>query len=229
MTATNTITTRYNTRTIAIALAAALLASACAAAASEVTTSKHEGPLKRLLIGNERFVAGRVTQSSRDAKRRAEVAEGQKPFAILVSCSDSRVGPEVVFDQGLGDIFVVRSAGHVVDAVGLGSIEYAVEHLGPSLILVLGHERCGAVGAAVAGGEAHAHLPAVLDAIRPAVAKAKSEPGDVVDNAVRAQVREVVEQLQAAEPLLSERVKAGKLKVVGARYDLDSGRVEVLK
>ena len=116
----------------------------------------------------------------------------------------------------------------MVDAVGLGSIEYAVEHLGPSLVLVLGHERCGAVGAAVAGGEAHAHLPAVLDAIKPAVAKARSEPGDAVDNAVRAQVRGVVAQLQSADPVLAERVKAGKLKVVGARYDLDTGRVEVL-
>lgn len=224
----NTITNRHSTRTIAIALAAALLVSASAAVASVTTTTKYEQPLKRLQDGNARFVAGKVTVSSKSAKRLAEVAEGQKPFAILVSCSDSRVGPEVVFDQGLGDIFVVRSAGHVVDEVGLGSIEYAVEHLGPSLILVLGHERCGAVGAAVAGGEATAHLPAVLDAIKPAVAKAMSQAGDAVDNTVRAQVREVVEQLQKADPLLSERVKAGKLKVVGARYDLDTGRVEVL-
>lgn len=229
MTATHTITTRYHTRTIAIVLAGALLASACAAVASEATTTKHEEPLKWLQNGNERFVAGTVTQSSKGAKRRAEVAAGQKPFAILVSCSDSRVGPEVVFDQGLGDIVVVRSAGHVVDLVGLGSIEYAVEHLGPSLILVLGHERCGAVGAAVEGGAAHAHLPAVLDAIKPAVARAMSQPGDAIDNAVRAQVREVVEQLQKADPVLSERVKAGKLKVVGARYDLDTGRVEVME
>lgn len=113
---------------------ALLAASGGSVLAAETATVKPEESLKRLQDGNERFVAGTSTQTSRDAKRRAEVAEGQKPFAIVVSCSDSRVGPEVVFDQGLGDLFVVRTAGHVVDDVGLGSIEYAVEHLGASLI-----------------------------------------------------------------------------------------------
>lgn len=188
-----------------------------------------EESLKRLHDGNGRFVAGTSTQITKDAKRRAEVAQGQKPFAIIVGCSDSRVGPEVVFDQGLGDLFVVRSAGHVVDDVGLGSIEYAVEHLGASLILVVGHERCGAVAATVGGGEVHGHLPAIINAIKPAVAKAKGQPGDAVDNAVRAQVLEVVEQLQKAGPLLAERVSAGKLRIAGARYDLDTGLVAVIK
>ena len=190
---------------------------------------RSEESLKRLHDGNGRFVAGTSTQITKDAKRRAEVAQGQKPFAIIVGCSDSRVGPEVVFDQGLGDLFVVRSAGHVVDDVGLGSIEYAVEHLGASLILVVGHERCGAVAATVGGGEVHGHLPAIINAIKPAVAKAKGQPGDAVDNAVRAQVLEVVEQLQKAGPLLAERVSAGKLRIAGARYDLDTGLVAVIK
>ncbi len=185
--------------------------------------------LQRLQTGNAHFVDGNSTRSNKHAKRRAEVAEKQKPFAIIVSCSDSRVGPEVVFDQGLGDLFVVRTAGHVVDDVGLGSIEYAVEHLGASFILVLGHERCGAVAATVAGGKAHGHVSAIVKAIQPAVAKTKGLPGDAVDNAVRANVREVVAQLKAAGPVLAERVTAGKLKVAGARYDLDTGRVEIIE
>ena len=185
--------------------------------------------LKRLQAGNAHFVDDISTRSNKHAKRRAEVAEKQKPFAIVVSCSDSRVGPEVVFDQGLGDLFVVRTAGHAVDDVGLGSIEYAVEHLGASLILVLGHERCGAVAATVAGGKAHGHLPAIVKAIQPAVAKTKGQPGDAADNAVRANVREVVARLKAAGPVLAERVTDGKLKVAGARYDLDTGRVEIIE
>ena len=204
-------------------------ASGGSALAAEIATFKPEESLQRLQAGNGRFVAGTPTQTTKDAKRRAEVAQGQKPFAIIVSCSDSRVGPEVVFDQGLGDIFVVRTAGHVVDEVGLGSIEYAVEHLGSPLILVLGHERCGAVAATVAGGEAPGHIPSIVKAIKPAVAKSKGQTGDAVDNAVRAQVLEVVGQLQKAGPLLAERVKAGQLKVVGARYDLDTGRAEVIE
>lgn len=185
--------------------------------------------LKRLQAGNAHFVNDSSTRTNKHAQRRAEVAEKQKPFAIVVSCSDSRVGPEVVFDQGLGDLFVVRTAGHVVDDVGLASIEYAVEHLGPSLIVVLGHERCGAVAATVAGSEAHGHLPAIVKAIKPAVAKTKGQPGDAVDNAVREHVREVTEQLAKTGPVLAERVRAGKLKVVGARYDLDTGRVQFIE
>ena len=211
-------------------VAMALLAASCASAlAADSVSVKPDEALKRLQSGNERFVAGTSTQTSKDAKRRAEVANGQKPIAVIVSCSDSRVGPEVVFDQGLGDIFVVRTAGEVVDDIGLGSIEYAVEHLGATLILVLGHERCGAVAATVAGGEAHGHVRAIVKAIQPAVTKTKGQPGDAVDNAVRAQVSAVVRQLQQAEPILAERVKAGKIKVVGARYDLDTGKVEVLE
>ena len=208
---------------------AVLAACGGSAFAAETAPVPHDESLKRLKAGNERFIADHATHTTKDAKRRAEVAQGQKPFAIVVSCSDSRVGPEVVFDQGLGDLFVVRTAGHVVDDVGLGSIEYAVEHLGAAFILVLGHERCGAVAATVAGGEAHGHIPAIVKAIKPAVAKAKGKPGDAVDNAVHAQVLEVVGQLQKAAPLLADRVKAGKLKVVGARYDLDTGRVEVIE
>jgi len=211
---------------LALVLLPVLVGSLEASEASSVTPA---AALERLNAGNQRFVNGTSTQSLKDAKRRAEVAQGQKPFAIIMSCSDSRVGPEVVFDQGLGDVFVVRTAGHVVDDVGLGSMEYAVEHLGASLILVLGHERCGAVAATIAGGDAPGHLPSILKAIQPASQAARGKPGDALDNAVRAQVLEVVKRIQSAGPLLAERVKAGKLKVAGARYDLDTGLVQVIE
>jgi carbonic anhydrase len=152
----------------------------------------------------------------------------QKPIAVIVSCSDSRVPPELVFDQGLGDLFDVRTAGHVVGDMELGSIEYAAEHLGTPLIVVLGHERCGAVTAAVSGGEAPGHIPAVVKAIAPAVAETKSAGGDAVENAMRANVRDTVRALRSSDPVLSHLVHEGKLKVVGGRYDLDTGQVEIL-
>jgi carbonic anhydrase len=185
--------------------------------------------LKRLMDGNQRFVTGHRIPRGDDASRRAELANTQKPFTIVVCCSDSRVGPEVVFDQDLGDIFVIRTAGEVTDDAALGSIEYGVEHLGSRLILVLGHERCGAVTAAVADGEAPpGHIAALVKAIRPAVDETRGQPGDPVDNAVRANVRDIVGHLRSTEPILAEFVHAGKVTIVGARYDLDTGRVEVL-
>jgi carbonic anhydrase len=198
-------------------------------AAGPATVSADEA-LKRLMQGNARFVSGHMTYAAyaHVAETRGAVAKGQRPFAVIIGCSDSRVGPEIVFDQGLGDIFVVRTAGEVVDTVALGSIEYAVEHLGSPLIVVLGHERCGAVSAAVAGAKEPGHIAAVLEAIEPAVEQTKGKPGDPVENAVRAQAIDVAKQLQDAEPILAERVQSGKLKIVAARYDLDTGKVELL-
>ncbi len=139
------------------------------------------------------------------------------------------MGPEIVFDQGLGDVFVMRTAGNVIDDVGLGSIEYAVEHFGTRLVVVLGHDRCGAVSAALADGEAPGHVQAVVNAIRPAVAEAKGLPGEALENAVRANVNATVEKLRTTNPILPARIKAGKLQILGARYDLDAGRVEFFK
>ena len=181
--------------------------------------------LAKLLEGNRRFVADRHDNSSRSPQRRAELTTTQKPYAVIVSCSDSRVGPEVVFDQGLGDIFVIRTAGEVLDAPGLGSIEYAVEHLGSPLIVVLGHQRCGAVVAAVASDQAPGHIDSLVKAIHPAVVETKGQPGDHVDNAVRANVRRVVRQLKNSKPILAEFSQAGKVRIVGAYYDLDTGAV----
>ena len=186
--------------------------------------------LRRLELGNARFVGGQLsgTTPASIADSRRKTAQGQKPFAIIVGCSDSRVGPEVIFDQKVGDLFVVRTAGEVVDPVGLGSIEYAVAHLGSPLIVVLGHERCGAVSAAVSGAKEPGHIGTVLNAIQPAARTAKGQAGDPVENAVRAQALYVAAQLRASGPILKEAVQGGKLKIVAALYDLDSGKVSLL-
>jgi len=200
------------------------------ASAHEPSGVTADEALQRLEKGNARFVAGHLssTTPATIAASRRKVAQGQKPFAIIVGCSDSRVGPEVIFDQRVGDIFVIRTAGEVVDPVALGSIEYAVAHLGSPLIVVLGHERCGAVAAAVAGAKEPGHIATVLKAIEPAVRQTKGQPGDAVDNAVRQQALDVERQLQNAGPILKQAVQSGTLKIVAARYDLDSGEVSLL-
>ena len=182
--------------------------------------------------GHQRYVTGKPLYPRQTAARRAAVAQSQRPIAVIFGCADSRVPPEIIFDQGLGDLFVIRLAGHVLTDAVLGSIEYAVAEFGVPLIMVLGHERCGAVKAAVAavegGGTNPGHIYTLVNAIKPAVAKVKDSPGDVVDNAVRAHITMVVEQLQSSTPLLAPLVQSGKLKIVGARNDLDGGEVDIL-
>jgi carbonic anhydrase len=187
-----------------------------------------ESAQQKLLEGNKRYVDAKLSHPNQTAQRRSEVATGQHPFAAIVSCSDSRVPPEIIFDQGLGDLFVIRLAGNIVDDAALGSLEYAVEHLGVEYIMVLGHERCGAVDAAVKGGETHGHISSLIKAIQPAVKKAKDLPGDVLENAVRANVTMVVQQLKSSGPILDELVKKHSLMITGARYDLDDGKVAIL-
>lgn len=194
----------------------------------------HAGPalspqdaLAKLLEGNRRFVSGKAAGPNRSAARRAETAGGQKPFAIIVSCADSRVPPEILFDQGIGDLFIVRAAGNVVDDVAIGSIEYAVEHLGANLIVVLGHRKCGAVAATVAGGEAPGHIGAIVNKIKPAVAAARDRSGDPLDNAIKANVKLVSQDLGKSEPILRPMAEDGAVKVVGAYYDIENGAVSV--
>lgn len=184
--------------------------------------------LKQLLEGNERCRMGKAKHPRQDARRRAEIAKGQKPLAVVVGCSDSRIPPPMIFDQGLGDLFVIRVAGNIVDNVGLGSIEYAVEHLGCKLVVVLGHGKCGAVTAAAEGGTAPGHIEAVLKPIRPAVRKAAKLEGDLIDNAIRTNVHRVVKKIKTAKPILAEMVEKGQVEVVGAYYDINTGKVEVL-
>ena len=184
--------------------------------------------LEKLLQGNRRFLTGKSTVLKQMAGRRQAVAAGQHPFAIILGCSDSRVPPEIVFDHTLGDLFIVRVAGNIVHDPGLGSIEYAATHFGAPLLMVLGHAQCGAVAAALAGGEAPGHIRSLVDAIRPAVDGVRDQPGDPLDNAVRANIRRIVGELKASQPILADLVGEKKLKVVGAHYTLLSGKVEVI-
>lgn len=182
---------------------------------------------KRLVFGNRRFVNGETQHPHQTAEDRLALAKGQKPFAVVVACSDSRVCPEIVFDQGLGDLFVVRVAGNTVGNLELGSIEYAVEHLGAKLVIIVGHEKCGAVGAAIQGGETHGHIGDVTGPIKPAVDATKGYAGDVLDAAVRYNAKYVADSLKIRDSLIKEQILKGEVKVLGARYDLDSGLVEV--
>jgi carbonic anhydrase len=182
-----------------------------------------EKALKKLIEGNRRFVENMVRHHHRMHERRMEVAKGQTPLAVIVGCSDSRVPPEIIFDQAIGDIFVVRTAGNVVDEVALGSIQYAVEHLHVRLVVVLGHKRCGAVDACVKGEDVRGKLKKVMDAIRPAVEKARDRGGDIIENTVKANIQFVMKRIRNS--LSSIR---GKKKIIGAYYDLDTGRVELL-
>jgi carbonic anhydrase len=191
--------------------------------------------LAKLLDGNKRFADGQVTSPRRKPEDFARLAEGQNPRALIVGCADSRVAPELLFDQGVGDLFVVRVAGNVISGAGAmikGSIEYAVAELGVSLVMVLGHSNCGAVKAAVKHIEANDALPGAINdlvsAIKPAVARAKGLKGDALENAIRANVETGVERLKGLEPIVAGPVKNGKVKVVGSVYDLHTGRVTVV-
>jgi len=219
-------------RSMASVLAAvALMTSMVAPVAGSETASAitPDQALSRLVAGNERFVAAKSSHPHQDAARRHDLAGSQHPFAVVLSCSDSRLPPELVFDQGLGDLFVIRVAGNITDAAVIGSIEYAVEHLKTPLIVVLGHEKCGAVTAAMSGGAgSHDHIQALVDAIAPVVTEAKKDPKDPLDAAVRLNVKKVVGELASSEPTLAHEVKAGHLRIVGAYYSLDTGAVTVV-
>lgn len=192
-----------------------------------------EKALKKLIQGNHRFVVHRMLHPDMTIQRRVSLARnGQRPFAIILSCSDSRVPPEIVFDEGLGNLFVVRVAGNIADDAMIGSIEYAVEHLGAQLLMVLGHEKCGAVQAAIAN-QREAHLASLVDAIRPAVDKVREKDGDqsahFIEDVIHENVSRVVSQLKSSEPVLSKLVSERKLQIVGGYYHLASGQVEVAR
>jgi carbonic anhydrase len=185
--------------------------------------------IARLKDGNNRYTNGNLQHPGQTTERRAELAKSQHPFAIIVSCSDSRVPPEIVFDQGLGDLFICRVAGNVINDESLGSIEYAVVHLGVRLILVLGHQRCGTVQAAketiAAKGKALGHIESLVTAMKPAV---EATVNADLDATIKANVKHVVDALRSATPILKPKVDADELKVVGANYSLDTGFVSFL-
>lgn len=186
--------------------------------------------LGRLKHGNAIFARGGANLVLPTPARVAELSGGQKPFAVIIGCADSRVPPELVFDCNLGELFVIRVAGSTVGREGLGSIIYAVEHLGTPLIVVLGHTKCGAVGAAVDVAKKHAELHGALHEmvlpILPAVLEAdETHPADLQDAAVRRNVRDVAGRLKVSDGILAERIEQGRLKVVSACYDLATGVV----
>jgi carbonic anhydrase len=191
--------------------------------------------LADLMAGNERFVSGRPESPRRRPEDYVPLAAGQFPEAAVIACSDSRVPPEILFDQGVGDLFVIRIAGNVVSGSGAvvkGSIEYAVAELKVPLMMVLGHSNCGAVKAAVQHIDDHDALPGAINdlvnLIKPAVELVRDKPGDKLTNAIRANVELGVERLKGLEPILAGPVRAGKLTVVGATYDLATGRVKLV-
>ena len=209
-------------------LSLAILSVYGVSAAEHAAAVNPEKALAALIEGNRRYQAQHLTHPRQNAARRAQLAAGQHPFAAVLSCADSRVPPEIVFDQGLGDLFVVRVAGNIADDVVLGSLEYAVEHLNVPLVVVLGHHKCGAIQAAVQGGMPHDHVASLLAALKPSVEAVRPEGGDVVAHAVVANVRAVAAQLAASEPVLHHAVAGHKIRVIGAVYDMQSGKVELL-
>ncbi len=184
--------------------------------------------LQDLIEGNKRFAAMRQTHPNQDKARRDEVKTGQKPFAVIVGCSDSRIPPEILFDQGIGDLFIIRLAGNIVDDTALGSVEYAVDHLGTPLVVVLGHSNCGAVTAVAKGAEAHGHIGSIVQRIAPVVDWARNRSGDLIDNAIRENARRVAADISSSQPILSKMVEEGKTAVVPMYYDIDTGLVELL-
>jgi len=215
--------------TAAVFTCAAALPGARADAPAAAARSADEG-LRQLLAGNQAFVAAGASCPRQTPARRTEVAAAQHPFAVIVGCADSRVPPEAIFGQGIGDLFVARVAGNVVDDALLGSIEYAVTHFGVPLVVVLGHERCGAVEAALADGTPPGHVDVVVRKIRSAIGTGHkaAAAADAVEHAVRANIAASVRDIVTSAPVLAPLVKSGRVKVVGARYDLDTGAIELL-
>ncbi len=192
--------------------------------------------LTRLQEGNKRFVEGKSTYNTNDTRRRNELVDGQTPFAIILGCSDSRVPAEIVFDQGLGDLFVIRIAGNIVAPSQIGSIEFAVETFQTPLVIVLGHTRCGAVAATLnqirqPQASRSQHLRSIVERIRPAVEplseiRTDLTPEQLLERAIRSNIRMSVNQLRHGSSFLEEIHDSGSLWIVGAEYSLESGEVD---
>lgn len=186
--------------------------------------------LKKLMGGNRRFIEDKSIKPRQDMNAVKATENGQSPFAVIVGCADSRVPNELIFDQGFGDLFIIRTAGQVSAAASYGSMEFAVLKLNTKLIVVLGHTECGAVAAAVDRPEnPPGHIVTLINEIKPAVAKSAYFAGDRVYNAVRQNVLEQVNNLRDLEPVLSGKYRDGEILIVGALYDIHTGKVEFLQ
>ncbi|GLY32538.1 carbonic anhydrase [Kineosporia sp. NBRC 101731] len=220
---------------LGIGLLGAGSGSAQAAVSRSAAVTTPQAALERLLRGNRRFITGHARHPDQTVTHLHEIASGQHPFVTTIGCADSRVSPEILFDEGLGDIFDNRVAGNLVDDLLLGSVEFAVEEFATPLILVLGHERCGAISAAVealeSGSTPAGHIGTIVEALRPVVEPllgTSADPAETIEAAVRANVRAQVQALTEQSSLIAERVAKGEVRVLGARYDLDNGKVTLV-
>jgi carbonic anhydrase len=179
--------------------------------------------------GNMRFANGSSIHPNQTAEYRARLVKSQNPFALIITCNDSRITPEIIFDQGLGDLSVIRVGGNVISDQVLGTIEYVIEHLGVTLIVVMGHERCGAVSVAASGGEPRAHMVHVINEILPAVELAKTMEGDLIHNAVVLNSKLTAEKIRNAKPFINRIVQSGGVQVLSAVYDVHTGVVTFIE
>ena len=184
--------------------------------------------LRKLMGGNRRFVENKAIRPRQDRAALLSVEKKQNPFAVIVACSDSRVPNEILFDQGVGDLFIVRTAGQVMAAASYGSIEFATVALGTKLVVVMGHQSCGAVDAAIRRPDVPGHIITLVNSIKSAAEATKNMPGDRLDNTVRQNVLDQVNELRDLEPVLSKKYKSGEVLIVGAVYQLHTGQVEFL-
>ncbi|MBI4681789.1 MAG: carbonic anhydrase [Nitrospirae bacterium] len=206
------------------------------AAASLTGAEDADQALKKLMDGNKRYVSGTFLQRDLSDAKRKELAKGQKPSAIVVTCSDSRVSPELLFDQSIGDVFVVRTAGNVVDKIALGSIEYAAEHLHSPLVYVLGHEKCGAVQATLdtieAKGKPEGNIGAILEKVMPAAVAANKKGGskdEILEYAVKENVKNTSKEIMEKSSIIQHLSHENKVKIAGGEYSLQTGKVEAIE
>lgn len=177
--------------------------------------------------GNLRFSSNKTIHPNQKYSRLQELLKGQNPFATILTCSDSRVVPEFIFDRGIGDLFVIRNAGNIVDKTVLGTIEYAVEHLHTPVLIVLGHSSCGAVTAAVKGGPCCRNLESIMKKLEPAVDK-KASKNTAIKNSILKNVNLSIEKIKKSKPVIADLVKSKKVQIIGAVYDIKTGKVEFL-
>jgi carbonic anhydrase len=218
-------TRRCSSAVAALALAATVFVPARVARADSAASSVAPAEaLARLKAGNERFVQGNFAEKDLTDAKRLELTRGQAPFATILTCSDSRVPPELIFDQFQGDVFIARVAGNVADPIVLGSLEYAQSVLGSSLLVVMGHDRCGAVDAAQKGKDLGPNIGAIVAQIKPSLT-----PDATLDQAIQENVRGVMKSIPERSAVLKAALDAGKIKIVGAVFDIGSGKVTWLE
>jgi carbonic anhydrase len=199
---------------------------------SKATYPKHETALERLLAGNNRFVIGKPLAPNRDEERRLQTLEAQKPFGAILTCSDSRISPTLFFDTGIGDLFIVRTAGNVIGEIEIASLEYAVKYLGVEIVMVMGHTDCGAIKAFVSGNHEDGHIQAILDSLRnePEEIEALKQPQSIrVNSCVLANVSHQAKYLLQNSEIIASKVKEGKLQLVEAEYEHKTGLVKIIK